>query len=299
MTAALESPNADAAVRGLLSQYLAEKFRHAGFVHEAAIFAGVFQSLKQDIARVLGRADIIRSFAIPLELYLFAHEAGHMLMEDDVGFTSTFKLHIVQIVEVFVKAKRSKSVDPTDPALKWWPEGEVLKIRRHIQAEWLELLQSSNALQEELVADDIARVVCFSDITASKDPLKTATTILVIHLNLCVLELLDSWVRTYPTPRTEEGSAASELLLRTEYAVGDLSFHVTRMSDVAEGDVLSALRHVSFVHKELYNRIMINFIAPMLVALQSGKGGGDVNWSLNGVEQESRELRLLDTLLLD
>lgn len=299
MTVALESPNADAAVRGLLSHYLAAKLRHVGLVHEAAIFAGVFRRLKPEIARVCGRVDIIRSFAIPLELYLFAHEVGHIQLEDDVGFASALKSSVVQIVKRFVESQRSAGVDPTDPELKWAPESEILKFRRRIQAEWLELLQCSNALQEELAADDISRIVTFSDIKASEDPLKTASTILAIHLNLCVLEMLDSCVRTYRTPRSEEESAASGRLLRTEYAIVDLSFLVTRMSDVAKGDVMSALRHVSLVHKELYDTAMLKYIAPMLVALQRGKGDGDVSRSLNAVEQEARELRLLDTLLPD
>jgi len=71
------------------------------------------------------------------------------------------------------------------------------------------------------------------------------------------------------------------------------------MSDVAKEDIMSALRLVSRVHKELYDKTMRKFIAPMLVALMRGKGDGEAGWSLNSVEQEARELRLLDSLLPD
>jgi len=300
MTAALESPNADAAVRGLLSQYMAARFRHAGLVHEATVFARIFRCLETEIASMTSRVNSIRSFAIPIEIYLFAHEVGHIMMTDDIGFSSTLKSSVVQIVELFVESQQNAGVDPNDPELNWQPENEILNVRRSIQAEWSKFLNYDNALQEELAADDIARIVTFSDSSASENPLKTAEIILATHLNIRVFEMLDSCVRWYQClPRLEGESVASGRLLRSEYATVDLSYLVARMSDVAKEDIMSALRLVSRVHKELYDKTMRKFIAPMLVALMRGKGDGEAGWSLNSVEQEARELRLLDSLLPD
>lgn len=267
MVAVVQLRDPNTAIAAILSREIAERFRFAGLVEEGISFAKWYREHRQDVARIHQQARGIRECSAILELYLGAHELAHVVFSEDPEFCAQMRAAVVNNVSSFVKSQFAVSPDPRDPELARLPADELAKARAGVQAGWLTAIGTDTALQEELAADDLARMVVLNSRMAGGH-LLVAVTLFLIQLNLLVLNTLDVLVCGYQGGN-HRLIRTTEPLLRSEYATLDLAYSGTGLDSTASPDIRQRLAEVGIMHKELFRRALYEHVIPQLSLLDS------------------------------
>jgi hypothetical protein len=294
MSAVVQVRGPSTAVATILSREMAERFRCAGFIEEGILFARFYREHRQELARIYSDVQSLRDCAAIVELYVTAHELAHVVFGEDSVFSGQMRATVVNVVRAFVKSQIRASVDPRDPELARMPAHELAKERAGIQRQWLIAVESDEALQEELSADDLARSIVFNSRVPGGAALIT-TTLFLVQLSSFILKNLDVLVCGYQGGDHEKLRAA-DLLLRSEYAALDLVQHARMSGGLRENDTRLRLAELGGNHKELFRKGLYEHVIPQLSSLDSKRPSRQHAVPTQGTGDRGS---LLDELLLD
>jgi hypothetical protein len=267
MIAALRSDNPARLATAVLNRELAIRFRKAGLIREALTAAQLYMADGQRLATAYRDESEMRVQCRAIEVYLAAHELGHIILAQDQQFSKDLRAKVVDTVVRFVKSQRGAGVRSGDPAVSRHSRTGVAEGRERTQAGWVALLQADESVQEELSADDLARMVLFS---ASYGPgIREGVVVFLTQLNILILEQLDVLVAGYINPAPPKDASAR--LLRAEYAAVDLAHLLPQQTAVEKADVVRQLGAASIAHKQLYDEVLYESIVPLFGQLHRAR----------------------------